>query len=176
MQLVPTAIAGAFRIERQPVADARGSFARTFCVDAFAAAGIDFRIAQMNLSRNPHVHTLRGLHGQQPLHEEAKLVQCVRGRIFDVAVDVRPDSPSRGRWVGVELAGEGETSFYIPPGCLHGFLTLEPDSDVLYHMGTAFVAGVGIGARFDDPAFGIAWPAAPAVISDRDASYPDFAI
>jgi dTDP-4-dehydrorhamnose 3,5-epimerase len=176
MELVPTAIAGAFRIERQPVADARGSFARTFCADSFAAAGIDFRIAQMNLSRNPHVHTLRGLHGQQPPHEEAKLVQCVRGRIYDVAVDVRPGSPSRGCWVGVELAGAGETSFYIPPGCLHGFLTLEPDSDVLYHMGTAFVAGVGIGARFDDPAFGIAWPAAPAVISDRDATYADFAL
>lgn len=176
MELVPTAIAGAFRIERQPVADARGSFARTFCADAFAAAGIDFRIAQMNLSRNPQVHTLRGLHGQQPPYAESKLVQCVRGRIFDVAVDVRPESPSRGRWVGVELSGDGDTSFYIPPGCLHGFLTLEPDSDILYHMGSAFVAGVGIGARFDDPAFGIAWPAAPAVISDRDASYADFAL
>jgi dTDP-4-dehydrorhamnose 3,5-epimerase len=176
MDFVPTAIAGAFRIERAPVADARGSFARTFCEAEFAAAGIDFRVVQMNLSRNPQRHTLRGLHGQHPPHAEAKLVQCVRGRIFDVAVDVRPGSPSFARWVGVELAGDGDVSFYIPPGCLHGFLTLEPDSDVLYHMGTAFVAGVGSGARFDDPAFGIAWPAAPAVISDRDAGYADFVL
>ena len=176
MEFVPTAIAGAFIIERAPVVDARGSFARTCCGAEFAAAGIDFQVVQMNLSRNPQANTLRGLHGQQPPHAEAKLVQCVRGRIFDVAVDVRAGSPSYGRWAGVELAGAGDASFYIPPGCLHGFLTLEPECDVLYHMGTAFVAGVGMGARFDDPAFGIVWPAAPAVISNRDAGFADFVL
>jgi dTDP-4-dehydrorhamnose 3,5-epimerase len=174
MRFLPTAIDGAFVVEAEPLADDRGSFARTFCEVEFAAAGIAFRPVQVNLSRNPRVHTLRGLHGQHGPHAEAKLVQCVRGRIHDVAVDLRPGSPTRLAHVGVDLDSGGDRLFYIPPGCLHGFITLEDDSDVLYHMGTAFVPGVGLGLRWNDPALGIAWPAAPAVISDRDATYPDF--
>lgn len=175
MRFVPTAIAGAFCVEMEPVRDDRGSFARSFCEAEFAAAGIDFRAVQMNLSRNPRARTLRGLHGQQAPYAEAKLVQCVRGRLFDVAVDLRPESPSFRRSVGIELSADGDAMFFIPPGCVHGFLTLEPDSDVLYHMGTAFVPGVGFGVRWNEPAFAIDWPAAPAVISDRDAQYPDYA-
>ncbi len=174
MRFVPTAIDGAFRVEMTPAADPRGSFARSFCAAEFAAAGIDFRIAQLNLSRNPRAGTLRGLHGQLPPYAEAKLVQCVRGRMFDVAIDLRPGSPTRLAHAAVELDADGDTLFYIPPGCVHGFLTLTDDTDVLYHMGTAFVPGVGFGVRWDDPAFGIAWPAAPALMSERDAGYPDF--
>jgi dTDP-4-dehydrorhamnose 3,5-epimerase len=175
MRFEATAIAGAFIVRCAPQMDARGSFARTFCAEAFAAAGIAFQPVQLNLSRNPQVHTLRGLHGNVPPHEEAKLVQCVRGEIFDVAVDLRKGSPTYLAHVGVTLAAEGDVLFYIPPGCLHGFLTLRPDSDVLYHMGSAFVPGVGYGLRWNDPALGIVWPAVPGVISARDAGYPDFA-
>ncbi|WP_439534554.1 dTDP-4-dehydrorhamnose 3,5-epimerase family protein [Polymorphobacter sp.] len=175
MRFEPTAIAGAWIVHTAPHVDARGSFARTFCAAEFAAAGIDFTPVQLNLSRNPHRHTLRGLHGNHPPHEEAKLVQCVRGHVFDVAVDLRPGSPTRLAHVGVDLPASGDTLFYIPPGCLHGFLTLTPDSDVLYHMGSAHMAGAGYGLRWNDPALGIAWPAAPALISERDAGYPDFA-
>jgi dTDP-4-dehydrorhamnose 3,5-epimerase len=174
MRFVPTAIEGAFIVETDARIDARGSFARTFCEAEFAAVGIDFRPVQLNLSRNPAAHTLRGLHGQHPPHEEAKLIQCVRGRIHDVAVDLRPGSPTRLAHVGVDLDSAGDRLFYIPPGCLHGFITLSDDSDVLYHMGTAFVPDVGFGIRWNDPALAIVWPATPKVISDRDANYPDF--
>lgn len=175
MRFEPTPIAGAFRVHMEPVADDRGSFARSFCAAEFAAAGLPLAVPQANLSRNPRAHTLRGLHGQAAPHEEAKLVQCVRGRVFDVAVDLRPASPSYLQHHAVTLDADADTLFYIPPGCLHGFLTLTDASDVLYLMGAPFVPGTAIGARWNDPAFAIDWPAAPAIISDRDAGYPDFA-
>ena len=174
MRFVPTAVEGAFIVELEPQIDDRGSFARTFCETEFAAAGIDFRPVQLNLSRNPRGNTLRGLHLQNDPHGEAKLVQCVRGQIFDVAVDLRPASPTFRAHATVELDANEDWLFYIPQGCAHGFLTLAADSDVLYHMGTAFVPGVARGVRWDDPAFDIAWPVRPKVISDRDASWPDF--
>lgn len=174
MRIDATAVAGVFVVEREVHADARGSFERTFCEAEFAQAGIDFRAVQLNLSRNPRTGTLRGMHYQPAPHAEAKLVQCVRGRILDVALDLRPDSPTYLAHVAVTLDAREARSLFIPEGCAHGFLTLEDDSDVLYHMGSAFVAGVGAGVRWDDPAFGIAWPASPASISDRDATYPDF--
>jgi dTDP-4-dehydrorhamnose 3,5-epimerase len=173
MRFEATAIAGAFIVHTAPQVDERGSFARTFCAQSFASAGISFQPVQLNLSRNPHLHTLRGLHGNHPPHEEAKLVQCVRGHIYDVAVDLRPQSPTYLAHVGVDLPATGDALFYIPPGCLHGFLTLSPDSDVLYHMGSAHVPGAGHGLRWNDPALGIDWPAVPQLISARDASYPD---
>ena len=175
MRFEPTAIAGAFIVAMEPQADDRGSFARSFCEGEFAAAGIDFRVVQLNLSRNPRARTLRGMHGQRPPHEEAKLIQCVRGRIFDVAVDLRRGSSTYLAHAGVDLDAGGERLFYVPPGCLHGFLTLNDDSDVLYHMGSAFVPGAGFGLRWNDPALGIAWPTVPTVLSERDAAYPDFA-
>ncbi|TRW14871.1 dTDP-4-dehydrorhamnose 3,5-epimerase family protein [Glacieibacterium frigidum] len=175
MRFVATAVEGVFVVEREVHADARGSFERTFCDAEFADAGLDFRAMQLNLSRNPHAGTLRGMHYHPAPHAEAKLVQCVRGRILDVAIDLRRGSPTYLEHAAVELDARGSQSLFIPEGCAHGFLTLEDDSDVLYHMGSAFVAGVGAGVRWDDPAFGIAWPAAPRLISDRDAAYPDFA-
>lgn len=175
MRFVATAIDGAFIVELDGQTDNRGRFSRLFCGTEFSAAGVDFAPVQVNLSRNPAKGTLRGMHSQAAPHEEAKLVHCVRGRIFDVAIDLRPNSPSFGSHVGVDLAADGDRLFFIPPGCAHGFLTREPDSDVLYYMGTAFVPGVGTGVRWNDPAFGIAWPDVPTLMSDRDAGYPDFA-
>jgi dTDP-4-dehydrorhamnose 3,5-epimerase len=171
MRFLPTAVDGAYVIEIDVHSDERGAFARTFCEDEFRAAGIDFRPVQMNISRNRHRHTLRGMHYHPAPHEEPKLVQCVRGRIFDAAVDLRPGSPTYLKTAHVELDAEGDRLFYIPPGCAHGFLTLADRSDVLYGMGIAYVPGVALGQRWDDPAFDIPWPARPAVISERDASY-----
>ncbi len=175
MRFRPTAIDGAFLVDLDMHADERGAFGRVFCGEEFRAAGISFEVAQVNLSRNAARHTLRGLHTQLPPHEEPKLVQCIRGALFDVAVDLRPESPTRGAVATVELTAAADRLFYIPPGCAHGFLTLEPETDLVYYMGSAFVPGVGMGIRFDDPAFAIPWPHPPAMISARDAAYPDFA-
>ncbi len=174
MRLVPAGLDGAYFVDLAVARDDRGSFARTYCRDAFRDAGIDFEPVQCNLSRNPAAGTLRGMHYQRPPHGEAKLVQCVRGRIFDVAVDLRRASPTFGAAVGVELAADGDRLFYIPEGCAHGFLTRAADSDILYYMGKAHAPGTGAGVRWDDPAFAIPWPEPPRLISDRDASYPDF--
>lgn len=172
MRIVPTRIAGVAVLEYEIHADERGGFARTFCADELATAGLPFTVMQANLSTNIARHTLRGMHYQAPPHGEPKIVACTRGRVFDVAVDLRPSSPTYLAWEGVELAPELGRAFHIGEGLAHGFLTLEPDSHVTYLMGAAYVPGAGQGVRWDDPAFGIAWPALPAVISDRDATYP----
>lgn len=175
MQLIPTAIAGVVEIDITPHADARGFFARLYEARALTAAGIDFTPTDVNLSRNPARATLRGLHFQDPPHAEAKIVRVTRGRVFDVAVDLRPDSPTRRQWVARELSAERANALFIPEGCAHGFLTLEPDTDVLYQMGRPYTPGHGRGYRFDDPAFAVAWPLAPAVIGPADLAWPAFA-
>lgn len=174
MRFLPTAIEGAFIVEQQGYADSRGYFARTFCSEEFAKAGIALQVSQTNISRNPKPLTMRGLHYQADPHGEAKYVHCVHGRIFDVAVDLRPSSPSYCKSVALELSPDLNRAFYIPSGCAHGFLTLESDSDVHYLMDAPFVAGTGRGVRWNDPLFGIAWPAQPVEMSERDATYPDF--
>jgi dTDP-4-dehydrorhamnose 3,5-epimerase len=170
-----TAIVGAFFVELDVHEDNRGSFARTFCENEFAQSGIEMRIVQANISRNPTAGTLRGMHYQAPPHEEPKLIECVRGRIFDVAIDLRRESQSYRRVVCAELSADGVRLFYIPPGCAHGFLTLETRSDVFYYMGAAFIPDAGRGVRWNDPAFKIPWPTPPCLISSRDATYPDYA-
>jgi dTDP-4-dehydrorhamnose 3,5-epimerase len=155
-------------------ADPRGSFARTFCTETFAAAGIAMQIAQTNFSRNPRRLTLRGMHYQTEPHGEPKLVHCVRGRIFDVAVDLRPGSPTLRRWAAVELSPDLDRAFYIPRGCAHGFLTLEDDCDIVYLMGAPYVPMAGRSVRWNDPAFRIEWPAQPLEISERDRMCADF--
>jgi dTDP-4-dehydrorhamnose 3,5-epimerase len=172
MLLSPTEIKGLTIIDPEFHEDERGSFARTFCEQEFAASGIDFRVAQVNLSRNRNRHTLRGLHYQVAPHEEAKVVSCVRGRIFDVAVDLRPGSATYRRWVGVELSATTGRALYLPKGFAHGFLSLEPDTEVHYLMGSPYVPGAARGLRWDDAALGIDWPATPGTISERDRSYP----
>jgi dTDP-4-dehydrorhamnose 3,5-epimerase len=174
MRFVETPIAGVMIVEIEPVSDARGSFARLQCPGDFAAAGHPFAPAQTSLSRNPQMGTLRGMHHQPAPHAEVKLVRCVRGRIFDVALDLRAESPTHRRWTAAELSADNARALLIPEGVAHGFLTLEPDSDVLYQIAPKFEPGHEAGVRWNDPAFGIDWPMAPLVLSDRDAAYADY--
>jgi dTDP-4-dehydrorhamnose 3,5-epimerase len=174
MRFVPTEVAGVLRVEAEPHLDDRGGFARLHCPEAFAAAGAPFEPAQTSLSRNPHVGTLRGLHHQAAPHAETKLVRVARGRVFDVAVDLRRDSPTFRRWTGAELSADNLLGLFIPAGVAHGFLTLEPDSDVLYQISPAYRPGHAAGVRWNDPAFGVAWPAEPRLMSAADAGWPDF--
>jgi dTDP-4-dehydrorhamnose 3,5-epimerase len=173
MQFAETGIAGVLLVLAEPNEDERGGFARLQCPDEFAAAGALFEPVQTSLSRNPRPGTLRGLHYQPEPYGERKLVRAVRGRMFDVALDLRPGSRTYLKWVGAELSAENATALFIPEGVAHGFLTLEPDTDVLYQISPKFAPGHEAGVRWDDPAFAIQWPAAPALISERDASYPD---
>jgi dTDP-4-dehydrorhamnose 3,5-epimerase len=173
MRFLTTEIPGAFIVELDAHCDERGFFARTFCEEVFAAVGIHIKVLQANLSYNARARTLRGLHFQTP-YEEPKLVQCVRGKVWDVALDLRPSSPAYGRSVGVNLSPEARQLFFIPPGCAHGFITLTDETDVLYLVGAPFMPDCAYGVRWDDPAFRVPWPAEPAVLSARDASLPDF--
>lgn len=176
-QFIQTPLAGVWVIELDRLSDERGWFARTFDREEFEAHGLNPEVVQTNASFNTARGTLRGMHYQAEPHGESKVVRCVSGAIFDVAVDLRPGSPTRGQWHGVELSAENRRSFYIPAGLAHGFQTLEDDSEVHYLMGSPYVPGSGGGVRWDDPAFRIDWPPAPPggrVISRRDAGYPDF--
>ncbi len=173
MRFAETEIAGVVVVEIEPRGDARGAFARLHCPDEFAAAGHPFAPVQTSLSRNPRAGTLRGMHYQPAPHAEVKLVRAVRGAVFDVALDLRPDSPTYRRWTATELSAGNARALLIPEGVAHGFLTLEADTDVLYQISPAFRPGHEAGVRWDDPAFHIDWPAAPEVISGRDAGYPD---
>jgi dTDP-4-dehydrorhamnose 3,5-epimerase len=172
MRFMATKIPGVCIVESEPVNDERGFFARLSCPVEMKTAGIDFEPRQTSLSRNIACHTLRGMHYSTA--PEAKLVRCVRGRIFDVALDLRPQSVTWGKWVGVELSAERANAIFIPAGVAHGFLTLEDDSDVLYQIDRIHAAGFEAGVRWDDPLFGITWPAAPKAIHPRDLAYADF--
>jgi dTDP-4-dehydrorhamnose 3,5-epimerase len=174
LSVAPTALAGLLVLESAPHADERGSFARLWCRDTLAAAGFDALPVQANLSTNRARHTLRGLHWQDAPAEEAKIVRCLRGAIWDVAVDIRPASPTFRRWHAEALTAENGRALAIPPGFAHGFLTLAEESEVLYLMGAPYVPDLARGARWDDPAFAIAWPARPAVIGPRDLAFPAF--
>ena len=173
MRFTETVIAGVVVVDIEPRADERGAFARLQCPEEFAAAGHPFTPIQTSLSRNPRAGTLRGMHYQLATHAEAKLVRVVRGRMFDVALDLRPASPTYRHWTAAELSADNARALLIPEGVAHGFLTLEPDTDVLYQISPAFRPGHEAGVRWVDPAFDITWPAAPALISDRDANYAD---
>ena len=175
MKIHATAIAGLFVMESEPAADARGSFGRTYCRAEFAKAGLDFgAITQMSRSSNIARGTLRGLHWQAGPRPENKLVRVARGAIFDVAVDIRPASPTFRQWFGVELSAANGKALMVPKGCAHGFLTLEADCLVDYAMDEDYAPELARGARWDDPAFAIAWPFAPSAIGPRDRVWPDF--
>lgn len=171
MRFVPTRIEGVTVVELEPRRDERGGFVRTFCEMEFAAAGLPFRVVQANVSINAAALTLRGLHFQRAPHGEPKIVSCVRGRIFDVAVDIRRDSATYLQWEAVEMAAGFDRMVCLGEGIAHGFLTLEPDSQVHYLMGAPYVPEAADGLRWDDPAIGIVWPAAPAIVSERDRGY-----
>ena len=170
-----TALAGVHIVEAEPIADARGFFARLWSAEEFAARQLVTRFDHVSVSFNHKGGTLRGMHYQAAPFAETKLVRCIRGAIFDVAVDLRPQSPTFRKWVGVELTADNRRAFYIPAGCAHGFQTLTADVEVLYMIDAPYSAEHGRGVRWNDPAFAIAWPTADRVMNDRDAAYPDFA-
>lgn len=171
MILRRTALPGLIEVEAMPHRDTRGSFVRAFCADVFREAGIDFLPVQTSLSTNTAPYTLRGLHFQHPPHAEAKLVRVVSGRAFDVAVDLRPGA-TYGQWCGFELTASRMNAVYIPKGFAHGFLTLEPETALLYQISPAYGPGHGKGIRWDDPTLSIIWPEVPRVISESDRDLP----
>jgi dTDP-4-dehydrorhamnose 3,5-epimerase len=174
MIFVPTRLSEACIIEPQRLADDRGFFARTFCQEEFAAHGLKAHFVQCNISFNTRKGTLRGMHYQDKPHEEAKLVRCTRGAIFDVIVDIRQDSPTCRQWVGVELTADNRRMLYVPEGFAHGFQTLEDDTEVFYQMAETYRPESARGIRWNDPALAIGWPLSATIVSARDAGYPDF--
>jgi dTDP-4-dehydrorhamnose 3,5-epimerase len=169
-----TPLTSAFVIDLERRADERGFFARTLCEKEFAEHGLPTRFPQCNVSHNVRAGTLRGMHFNTAAHREAKLVRCMRGAIYDVIVDMREGSPTRFASFGVELSAENASALFVPAGFAHGFVTLADETDVFYHMGEFFHAEAARGFRWNDPAFAIRWPRPPVVISERDATYPDF--
>lgn len=174
MRFHPLALEGAYLIELEPATDERGSFTRTFCRDEFARHGLKSEFAQCSTSYNRIRGTLRGMHYQASPHQEAKLVRCTRGRMQDVIVDLRAGSPSFKQWLAVELSADNGRMLYIPEGFAHGFLTLEDNTEVFYQISEVHRPESARGFRWNDAAFGIAWPAPVQAISDRDRDYPDF--
>jgi dTDP-4-dehydrorhamnose 3,5-epimerase len=174
MKFHPTFIAGAMLLEPELRRDERGFFSRLFCKDELAASGLINEFPQINNSCSAERGTLRGLHYQLPPATEAKLMRCIRGSIFDVIVDLRPESNSFGKWLGVTLTSENRKMLFVPKGCAHGFLSLEDDAEVIYFASERYQPGQERGLRFDDPGLAIDWPVPPAVVSDKDRSWPDF--
>lgn len=174
MIFTETELKGAFLIDLEPRYDHRGFFARTFCADEFEAHGLKSTIAQCNLSYNQKKGTLRGMHYQIPPVSETKVVSCIRGAIYDVIIDLRPDSPTYQRHIAVELTAENRRALYIPEMFAHGFQTLTDDTEVLYQMGEFYTPGYDRGIRYDDPAFGIDWRLPVTTISERDLAWSAF--
>ena len=174
MDLERTPLPGVVVVRPRRLPDERGYFARTWDPEVFRAHGLNPALAQCSTSFSAREGTLRGMHYQAAPHEEAKLVRCTRGAIYDVALDLRPESPAFRHWFGVELTEENGLALYVPEGCAHGFLTRVDASEVLYLISTPYAPHAARGVRWDDPAFGIAWPGEVRVLHERDATYPDF--
>jgi len=170
-----TPLAGAYLIALEPHQDERGSFARSFCRHEFEANGLLPIVAQCNISQNAKRGTLRGMHFQEAPHAEAKLVRCTRGALWDVIVDLRPGSATRGRWFGVELTETGATQLYIPEGFAHGFQTLEDNTEIFYQISNFYAPDAARGFRYNDPILNIDWPLPVSSISDKDRTWPDYA-
>jgi dTDP-4-dehydrorhamnose 3,5-epimerase len=166
-------VAGAFAIELEPVSDERGLFVRAWDADDMAARGLDGEMRQGNIGFSPLPGTFRGLHLQREPHAEAKFVRCTAGRAFDVIADLRTDSPTRGRWAGVTLDATTRNIVYVPRGVAHGYLTLEPNTEVFYLTSRPYAPEAAFGVRYDDPSFDIRLPIPVAVISSADRSWPD---
>lgn len=178
MKFIETKIPGVRVVELEKMPDERGFFARSWDEKEFKPArGNPFHIVQCNISFNTRAGTLRGMHYQESPYEETKVVRCTRGAVYDVALDLRPDSPAYRQWVGVELTAENHRSLYIPEGCAHGFQTLSDNTEVSYLMGEYFHPEAARGVRYDDPAFAITWPETSArIVSPKDSAYPDWKV
>jgi dTDP-4-dehydrorhamnose 3,5-epimerase len=174
MLFTETKLKGAFIINLERLEDERGFFARSWCEREAAAYGLHPTWVQCNISFNKQKATLRGMHYQSAPSEEAKLVRCTKGAIYDVFIDLRPDSSTLKQWVAVELSARNRRMVYIPEGFAHGFLTLADNSEIFYQMSEFYAPGYARGVRWNDPAFTIVWPTEVCVISDKDRNYPDF--
>jgi len=174
MKFTSTGIGDVWVIDAERLEDERGFFARTWDVEEFAHRGLNPELAQCSISYNLARATLRGLHYQAAPYEEAKLVRCTAGAIFDVALDLRPGSATFSEWFGIELSAENRRALYVPEGCAHGFLTLDNGCEVHYQISQSYMPEAARGVRWDDPAFAIGWPGEVVVINERDSSYPDF--
>jgi dTDP-4-dehydrorhamnose 3,5-epimerase len=172
VRFVTSAVGGVFILEQERREDARGFFARTWCTEELSGRGLEARLAQCSVSFNRRRGTLRGLHYQAPPHAEVKVVRCTRGALFDVALDLRPDSPGFLHWVGVELTADNGRALYIPRGCGHGFYTLADATEVEYLISSPYAPDAARVVRFDDPLFAIHWPGPVEVIAPRDRDAP----
>ena len=171
-----TSLPGSFIIEPELLKDERGFFARTFCRKEFETYGLNPDLVQCDISFNKKKGTLRGMHYQVKPREEAKLVRCTMGAIYDVIIDIRSESPTFKQWFAVELTAENRKMLYVSEGFAHGFLTLQDNSEAFYQMSEVFVPDCARGIRWDDPAFHIEWPKDILFIADRDLQFPDFEI
>ncbi|HTV88142.1 MAG TPA: dTDP-4-dehydrorhamnose 3,5-epimerase [Stellaceae bacterium] len=175
MRFTSTPLPGAYLIDLEPHGDERGFFARAFCRNEFAEHGLETGFVQINDSLSARRGTLRGMHYQLEPAAEVKLVRCVAGVLWDAIIDLRPQSPSFGRWFGAELSAENRRMMYVPRGFAHGFITLSDDVEAFYLVSAFYAPDRERGIRWNDPRFGIAWPIAPVVLSDKDRERPDFA-
>jgi dTDP-4-dehydrorhamnose 3,5-epimerase len=167
-------LSGVWLIEPIVHEDERGTFFRHFCAEEFAAHGLAPAAVQGNVSENPYRRTLRGIHYQIGRAAEAKTLSCITGAIYDVVVDLRPDSPTFMQWIAVEISREDRQSLHVPVGCANGWLTLSPNTTIHYYMSEIYAPASARGFRYNDPAFGFRWPLEPLVIAERDRSFPDF--
>jgi len=174
MEFEPTKLPGAFLVKLKKIEDHRGYFARGWCKDEFSKHGLDPEMMQLNVGFSHTKGTVRGLHYQEAPHAEVKFVRCTRGVIFDVVVDIRPDSATCGQWVGYELSADNGLMLYAPEGFAHGYQTLADDSEMYYMTTKAYAAGAARGIRYDDPVLQVVWPEAVTVVSDADRSWPAF--
>lgn len=174
MKFTSLPLEGAYEVEPEPIGDDRGFFARLFCETEFEKQGISFSCVQMNHSFSKDRGTLRGLHYQLPPFEEVKIVKCLSGKIYDVILDLRLNSQTFGKYVGVELSDENQKMMVVPKGCAHGFLSLTEDTEILYMVSAPYCKKLERGIRWDDPTFSIEWPEEPKIVSERDQSHPDF--
>lgn len=174
MKYTETPIGGLFLIDLEPVEDERGFFARTFCEEEFRRRGLESHFTQCSIAFSRRKGALRGMHYQRDPHAEVKLVRCTRGGVYDVAIDLRPDSPTLGQWFAAELTAMNRRMLYVPTGLAHGYQTLEDETEISYQMSAPYHPEAAAGVRWNDPAFGVSWPLDVTVIAQRDNSYPDF--
>ena len=174
MKFTETKLKGAFIVEIEKLTDDRGFFARAWCRKEFEAHGLTSAVVQANVSFNRKRGTLRGMHYQIAPFQESKLIRCTRGAIYDVIIDLRPESPTYKKWIGVELTADNYTLFFVPEDFSHGFITLMDDTEITYQVSQFYTPGSEKGIRFNDPTFNIQWPLEVSVISDKDSNWPDF--
>lgn len=172
MEIIESGIKGLFTLKAKALHDERGFFARTFCKKELAETGFNKDFVQFNHSFNKKAGTLRGMHFQKPPYAETKLIRCVQGAVYDVAVDIRKDSPTFLKWFATELSAENLTSILIPEGFAHGFQAMTDDAVLLYHHTAYYTPGADYGLRFDDPVLKINWPLPPYAVTEKDKNYP----